>query len=443
MESSRYNIVSRIKDSDEYFIINPLYGNADIIDQKTYHLLVEEKRLDQEFIEKNYIVDRQFENDYFRNAYLKFLDQRDAEEIQLFFVPWYSCNFDCSYCYQDGYKRAGFSVTTEVTDAFYRYIDTYFAGRSKYITLFGGEPFLSGEKQRCHTGIFFDRASERKIDVSVVTNGYHVTDYLEMIKKARIREIQVTLDGTREVHDRRRKLKKGTGTFDRIVEGIDLLLNNGINVNLRVVIDRENIDNLPGLAEFAINRGWTSSPFFSTQLGRNYELHHGQEKPESLYSRIELYAALYRIIERHSWFLDFHTPSFSVAGNLFRNGELPDPLFDACPGTKTEWAFDFTGKIYACTATVGKKGEELGTFFPEWFLDDNKVDLWNGRDVLSMDRCRQCNLSLICGGGCAAVAKNQNGCINSPDCRPVTELLEYGISAYFNEGKRVPGVRFK
>ena len=72
-----------------------------------------------------------------------------------------------------------------------------------------------------------------------------------------------------------------------------------------------------------------------------------------------------RLIRQHPAILQFHKPAYSVSKFLFENGELPDPLFDSCPGCKTEWAFDYTGRIYSCTATVGKPGEELGTFYPE------------------------------------------------------------------------------
>jgi len=41
-----------------------------------------------------------------------------------------------------------------------------------------------------------------------------------------------------------------------------------------------------------------------------------------------------------------------------------------------------------------------------------------------------CNLRLACGGGCASVAMNREKKLNAPDCRPVTELLQLGISLY-------------
>ncbi len=433
MELSRFNIISEIKDSDEFFILNSLYGSADVISSKTYSDLLKGNPGDNDFAARGYLVDPEVEKASFRKAYLKFLDERETDEVQLFFVPNYSCNFKCSYCYQCDYQSKGAGLDKDIIDAFFRHIDADFAGRRRYITLFGGEPLLPGKPHRDLIKYFIESAAFRNTDIAVVTNGYHLLDYIDIFRLARLREIQVTLDGTREVHDSRRTHKNGQGTFDRIAEGVDMLLENNIPVNLRMVVDRDNIENLPSLAQFAIDRGWTTSGNFSTQLGRNYELHGCQASRNRLFSRIDMYRELYRLIKRYPHIFDFHKPAFAVSRALYETGELPAPLFDACPGTKTEWAFDFTGSIYACTATVGKKGEELGMFFPERVIYPEKVEEWEERDILSIIECRECSLSLICGGGCAAVARNRNGCAGSPDCRPVKELLELGIAAYFPE----------
>jgi uncharacterized protein len=275
-----------------------------------------------------------------------------------------------------------------------------------------------------------EQAAKRNLEVAVVTNGYSLLDYLPILNNATIREIQVTLDGTRETHDARRMLRGGQATFDKIANGIDALLENHIPVNLRMIVDKDNIGNLPELANEAIARGWTDHALFKTALGRNYELHHCQTNNQRLYTRIDMYADLYDLIKVHPHILRFHKPAFSIAKFLFENGELPNPLFDSCSGTKTEWAFDYTGRIYSCTATVGNTDDALGTFFPKVSLNQTLVDEWEQRDVLSIEKCRNCSVQLACGGGCAAIAKNQTGKLHSPDCRPVKELLELGVGLY-------------
>ena len=294
----------------------------------------------------------------------------------------------------------------------------------------GNRKFLADFIRQCH---------ENNLDLAVVTNGYHLESYIDLLAGTAIRELQVTLDGPETVHNKRRPLKGGRETFASIVRGIDAALTAGLPVNLRVVLDRENIGSLPELAEYASDRGWTQSTLFKTQLGRNYELHYCQSQQSRLYSRIDLYKDLYNLIQDNPVILDFHKPAYSVSKFLFENGELPSPLFDSCPGCKTEWAFDYTGKIYSCTATVGKTDEELGTFYPQANLNGELVERWQQRDVLSIKACGSCNLRLACGGGCASVAYNRDKDLHAPDCRPVKELLELGIALYSRLEKESSG----
>jgi len=438
MKYSRFNILSKIKDSENHFIVNLLSGNADILTRSEARKIESLRNgtlpvsgeFAQELALKGYLAAEEDENRLYREKYLDFIDSRESDEIQIFFVTNYSCNFACTYCYQDQYTNPDSVLSTDVIDAFFTYILKEFSGRKKYITIFGGEPLLNSPKQRELIGRIIDRANESGLDLSFVTNGYSLEEYVDLLSKSKIREVQVTLDGTELVHDSRRFLKGGKGTFDRIVSGIDASLAKGIEVNLRMVIDKENINDLPELARFAIDKGWTKSPHFKTQIGRNYELHHCQSSPDKLFDRVSLYESIYELVKQHPHILEFYKPAYSVAKFLSENGELPDPLFDSCPACKTEWAFDHTGQIYSCTATVGKSEEALGRYYPVAELKSDLVSQWESRDVTSIPECRDCSVQLACGGGCGSVAKNMTGKICSPDCRPVKELLELGFSAY-------------
>ncbi len=431
MEYSKHNIFSKIADSESYFIVNPLSGQADILEPEEAQKYIDKSVLNTpEYIEKGYVVDPLEEEKYFKKRYLDFIDDRDTDEVQLFFTPWYTCNFNCSYCFQDEYTNPNDDVEKEVIDAFFNYIDQKFAGRNKYITIFGGEPLLNTPSKKASIKRIIEGANQRNLDIAIVTNGYHLVEFIDILKTARIREIQVTVDGTRETHDSRRMLRGGSGSFDKITEGVDLLLGNNIPVNMRMIVDKDNVNILPDLARFAIEKGWTKSPFFKTALGRNYELHHCQTNNTRLFNRLEMYQEIYQLVKESPEILEFHKPAFSIAKFIFENGELPNPLFDSCSGTKTEWAFDYSGRIYSCTATVGNIGDELGTFYPKIELDEDLIEEWEERDVLSIKECTNCPVRLACGGGCAAIAKNRTGKLHAPDCRPVEELLELGIGLY-------------
>jgi uncharacterized protein len=440
MKFSSHNIYSRIAGSDNGFIVNLLTGAADLLAPEEYaqvekYAATGEGNRDfiAELESKGYLLDEREEQQLYRAKYLDFMDSRETDEVQVFFVPNYSCNFACTYCYQDEYASQHAQLSYEVIDAFFAYVEKEFAGRSKYLTVFGGEPLLGSVKQKELITYFLYQANAMNLEVCFVTNGYTLPEYMDVLSGARIREVQVTLDGVGPVHDARRFLKGGGPTFEKVVAGIDACLAGEIPVNLRMVIDRDNISSLPDLARFAIDRGWTGHPLFKTQLGRNYELHHCQAAPNRLFSRIALYESIHSLITMHPHILEFYKPAFSVSKFLAENGELPGPLFDSCPACKTEWAFDYTGHIYSCTATVGKDGESLGTFFPAVVLNEQQINAWQDRDVTSINGCAKCTLQLACGGGCGSVAKNRTGNVCETDCRPVRELMELGFATYLED----------
>jgi uncharacterized protein len=431
MRKSAHNIVGKIQDSNQWYIVNALWKNADILTEaQARDYLDNEIPHGEEWHTKHYVVNPEEEASQLRQRYLDFIDDRETDEVQLFFVPWYTCNFSCSYCYQDSYDNTPTRLTTEVIDAFFSQISVQFKNRRTYLTLFGGEPLLATAESKRLITYFLEKATRENLDCAIVTNGYTLAWYVDTLRVFKIREVQVTLDGPAGVHDHRRPLKGGGKSFEAIVTGIDKCIEAGITVNLRIVLDKENMHTLPALASLAVEKGWTKHPGFKTQLGRNYELHHCQAGNQHLYSRIEMFEALYTLIQANPLVMELHKPAFSISRFLMEHGDFPGALFDSCPGAINEWAFDYLGNIYPCTASVGKQGEELGTFYPRVELYIKIIEQWQDRDVMSIGACSDCSVRLACGGGCAMVAKNKHGKIDAPDCRPVAQLLALGLSLY-------------
>ena len=221
MRLSKYNIFSRIKNSDNYYLINILAGNADILNANLADEYINISKGGEtkdavfynDLIEKKYLISEVEEQRIYKSKYLYFIDNREDDEVQLFFVPNYTCNFQCSYCYQDEYENSTKITRLEVIDAFFNYVDSEFINRKKYITIFGGEPLLDSPVQKDIVSYLLINAKKRNIDICIVTNGYNLVSYLEVFKNGNLREIQVTLDGKAEIHDKRRFLKGGKATF--------------------------------------------------------------------------------------------------------------------------------------------------------------------------------------------------------------------------------------
>jgi uncharacterized protein len=357
-------------------------------------------------------------------------------QAQLIVVPTFGCNLSCTYCYQELFDPEGAGlIAPEAIEAFFAWVDRHHLGGplKPYLTLFGGEPLRDTPAHRDRIGRFLDGARARGMKVAVVTNGHDLAAFVPTLAAGPVKEVQVTLDGPRDLHDARRPHKDGSGTFDRIVAGVDALIGAGVPVNLRVVADKENLPHLPELARFAAARGWLDLPAsrWKTQVGRNYELFGcaSRQDRDALFDRVELWARYLELAEAHPELRRFHAPRFHGVGHLAGAGELPPPNFDACPATKTEWAFSPDGGVFGCTATVGHPAHRLGTFYPEPARDEAAIARWSGRSTLTIPGCEGCELKPVCGGGCGAVAWHRTGSAVETDCRPVREL--YGLGARF------------
>ena len=446
MRLARSTILAPVPGRDEVLMVQPLSGQVALLEAPKAEALRALGRggklpadLPEETLRQaRFVVDSENEERaLLAEAYAAFLDETAKTPVQLLVVPTLGCNLRCAYCYQEAFEpEARGLMTPEGVDAFFAWVDRFHAGESPrpYLTLFGGEPLVDSPSHRDRVERYLAGADRRGMEVAAVTNGYDLEAYVPLLAGGPVKEVQVTLDGPRAVHDRRRPHASGAGTFDRIVRGIDALVAAGVPVNLRVVADRENLHALPELAALAAARGWLDLPAsrFKTQVGRNYELFGcaSRQRRDALFDRVELWARYAELAEAHPVLRRFHRPRFHGIGHLAETGELPAPNFDACPATKKEWAFGPDGSLYGCTATVGHPAHVLGTFHPRIVHDEGAIAAWRGRSTLTIPACRECALAPVCGGGCGAIAWDRDGTPLAPDCRPVAEL--YGIGARYH-----------
>lgn len=157
--------------------------------------------------------------------------------LEVVFKVQETCNINCSYCYMynmgnEAYKivpqkQASDQVWDRVAD-FIVHENVVRVPRYTRIVFHGGEPMLIKPKifER-RMAALWDRLSRgltarqmERVDLSIQTNGTMVSDDWKAILKRWNLSTGVSLDGPKEVHDRRRKDKKGEGTYDRVMEGI-------------------------------------------------------------------------------------------------------------------------------------------------------------------------------------------------------------------------------
>lgn len=319
--------------------------------------------------------------------------------MNLTIAPTMNCNFRCSYCFEKNFrntKMMDLSLTQKIID---------FANERKVKKLnvdwYGGEPLLGLDFIK-H---FNHETYEAGFDVSqsIVTNGYLLTEevvkYFDFIW---LKNIQITLDGDKETHNRRRPHVSNSDSFERIMDNLEMLYTycnfNGYwpNVNIRVNIDKTNEDDYPKI---------------KNMLYKKYG---------------NFYYVYYAIVENSNSCVDkveqiFNTESEEEYKNkLDKKYEIEDePFFprkltNCYCGAQTlnNYVIDAEGFMYKCWAQVGIKEKAVYNLNDKNF-NNLKIesDFIIKSQAIFSDDCKNCFMFISCQGGCPNHAlENKRNC---------------------------------
>lgn len=168
--------------------------------------------------------------------------------LHLILFPTEACNFRCVYCYET-YRHGRM---TDDTIAGIKKLLTIRVPDLKYlhISWFGGEPLLA----RDIIEDLSDHASQVLADhpgchfqADMTTNAYLLTrPVFAALCRNRVGLYQISFDGPRELHDQKRALASGGGTFDRIWENLLALKDTTDEASflIRLHLDRINFPHL-------------------------------------------------------------------------------------------------------------------------------------------------------------------------------------------------------
>jgi uncharacterized protein len=140
------------------------------------------------------------------------------DTLHLIIFPTEACNFRCVYCYET--FQLG-RMKPCVVKAIRNFLRLRMSGL-KYIRIswFGGEPLLALDVIRAisHEVMALTKGNNGiAYSADMTTNSYllNPSTCRELIDLG-IRQFQISLDGTRAIHDKKRVLANGKGTFTRI-----------------------------------------------------------------------------------------------------------------------------------------------------------------------------------------------------------------------------------
>jgi uncharacterized protein len=371
------------------------------------------------------------------------------------FVPAYTCNLRCPYCFQPheyhrGKGRYGQILTRELVDAGFSIGERLGApgalarhlglltesvppecvgSPGKKVGLFGGEPLSDATEEIVR--YIVGQAAARGMTVTAITNGVELARYADVLGPPGLSELQITLDGTANTHDRRRVGPGFKETFVQICNNIDLALSYGVQLSLRMNVDSINSAELESLSDYCDARGWTANPLFSA--------HAAAVRPEGNYrketSRLELVEKTMDLHQRkQSSFYSYESIARETLENcLFSQGYAFKGVAN-CSAETGLLMFDPLGDVYACWEEIGEPRLRVATYDPDGIkFEGERMHRWLSRFPGAIDECSRCPYALIHLSGCGKHAADHSGTIFASACESFQQYFPRTLSNAFDE----------
>ena len=354
------------------------------------------------------------------------------------------CNLRCKYCFlEKGYNSSGGKRGKMATKVAVAAVDFLLRAshESETISLIftGGEPLLNFKtiKSAVEYAQVEAERKRKKARFLIATNGTLFNDdIISFIKENQI-EVQISLDGDRETHDRMRVFPDGRGSYGVISRWLPKLLEDyREKVELRATLTPQTPD---FVASFKHLRQWRAGYVRVNHAG-GIEAEFGLtdsdcERLKRSYTQLAqlfLEEALQDDISARGPFL--HYMLTLCAGH--RRSHF-------CGAAINMLGVSADGKLYPCADLAGRESCEIGDVWEG--VDWQKLSYWRERlgDVDRIPACQNCWARYLCAGGCISMAIETNGDPWQPnhfECELNRHIIELSIWLYAELRRRNPGV---
>lgn len=217
---------------------------------------------------------------------------------------------------------------------------------------------------------------------------------IERLASLDIRGFQVTLDGPKEVHDSRRPLLNGKGTYRQIIENLKNFKNfSSLQVKIRVNVDRESANKVTPLLKQLTEEGLSARK----NIGVYFTPTH------ALTSSCQNIAC--SCFASH----EFARKEIEYLQNAIRS-KIPTrglgSMRSSCGGCVATMPNSFViepeGRIHKCWNLVGYNDLSIGCITKNSLTITNTElnDKWMEWSPFRDERCRKCNILPLCMGHC-------------------------------------------
>jgi uncharacterized protein len=414
LRESLFNI--KLERNGKYIIYNSLSSGILALDEEYKQKFIEISKssfennayeeLKKELIKGKMIVDNS-EDEISKLKLYNSLSKFDNSFLSLTIAPTMKCNFDCIYCYEKGCRNN--SMNDDVLNETVDYIKTNILNmKGLSICWYGGEPLLAiKEIKYIYDHVIESFPKDFHYNSSMVTNGYLLNkEMAKKLKTLQINSVQITLDGDKDTHDKRRYLMNKQGTFDVILNNIKEVCDI-INISIRINVDKTNEKALSNITK---------------ALGKD------------VLKKVNIYIApVDNINDTFEDSLCMCNEEFSKVEIKFikdlldikKGINVPTVNVSGCGANSyNSFVIDPLGDLYKCWNHVGQENNRVGTLKNGISINET-YEKFVLKDNLD-EKCKTCNIVPLCYGGCSD--KYRDGINLEERCK----TYKYNIHEYIN-----------
>ena len=327
-----------------------------------------------------------------------------------------ACNLWCKYCYNEGLDPAAGGIPLETAfAAIDSALDTCEQGLT--LVLHGGEPFLQFRRIKKIVEYAERKADtlSKELHFSLQTNATILTEEIvDFVKNHRI-GLGVSFDGINTANDEVRVWRNGKGSSSQILNGIRLLQQHGLPVNIITVVTKHNADRLYDVVLNLQEMGCRTVKFsYFFPQGRGELFKDLAPDPESIVRSLKRIVQGINLGEVTTIEVE---DLVSQIDNIIFHDKNSMCHRSPCGAGKDMMTVFPSGKIYACDCLV----------HPDFYLGDiettsladaarhPKLIPLHTRQVEYVLPCTTCPVQRICGGTMTCRAFWNNGVLNSID----------------------------
>jgi uncharacterized protein len=318
----------------------------------------------------------------------------NRKELKLTILPTLRCNFDCVYCYE---ARKNLDMSDELQEGLVHFIRQKTRNTEGLtINWYGGEPLMVLDKITWMHDRMVEACEANGCEYrkgGIITNGYLLDRETGIkLRDLDVKTVQITLDGPRDVHDQRRPLANGKGTFDRIIGNLVDVADLFKHISVRVNTDKSNADRVAEVFDTLEENGLKGrvSVYFAKVMAHTQAC---ADMADTCFADRE-----YTDLE-----VDLARVGLEKG---FDPSNYPRTKANYCEADQVNsFVVDPEGYLYKCWSEPGNKDEAVGHVSEEAKYREKSKNAykWLALDVFDRQECLECNLLPVCMGGCPYV----------------------------------------